>query len=418
MNKDAKKYFAVLSALLFFFFFTWSSSFSLISIWLKQYVGLKSTDTGFIFSAISVVALCAQPIFGFVQDKLGLRKNLLLFIAILLVMSGPFFIGFAAVLRWNIFIGSLLGGLYIGMTFNAGIGVLESYTERVSRIRGFEYGRARMWGSLGWASATFIAGRNIDIDPNYNFIMASIAGTIFFILLALLKSGKPDAYNQLEHGKTSAITIKDILSLLALPHFWALILFMIGTCVYSVYDQQFPIFFASQFATSQQGNEMYGYLNSLQVFLEAGGMFLAPFLVNKIGAKKGLLLASSVMAARIIGSGLVEGPLMISCMKLLHAVELPILLISIFKYNSQHFDKRLSSTLYLVGFQCISSIVAALLSPLAGLGYDTYGFAPTYMAMGTIVIGTTLLSAFLLRGDLAPFSQRKGSVNKNKAQLV
>lgn len=28
------------------------------------------------------------------------------------------------------------------MTFNAGIGVLESYTERVSRIRGFEYGRA------------------------------------------------------------------------------------------------------------------------------------------------------------------------------------------------------------------------------------------------------------------------------------
>ena len=36
-------------------------------------------------------------------------------------------------------------------------------------------------------------------------------------------------------------------------------------------------------------------------------MFVAPFLVNKIGAKNGLLLASSVMAARIIGSGLVEG---------------------------------------------------------------------------------------------------------------
>ena len=63
-------------------------------------------------------------------------------------------------------------------------------------------------------------------------------------------------------------------------------------------------------------------------------------------------------------------------MKLLHAVELPILLISIFKYNSQHFDKRLSSTLYLVGFQCVSSIVATLLSPLAGYGYDHYGFAP------------------------------------------
>lgn len=399
MNKDSKRYYAILSALLFFFFFTWSSSFSLVSIWLNQYVGLKATDTGLIFSAISLIALCAQPLYGFIQDKLGLRKNLLLMIAILLILSGPFFLGFASILRWNIFIGSLFGGLYVGMTFNAGIGVLESYTERVSRMRGFEYGKARMWGSLGWASATFIAGHNINIDPNYNFVMASISGVVFLILLTLLKTGKSDALNQLEHGKSSAITVKDALSLLSLPRFWALILFVIGTCVYGVYDQQFPVFFSSQFATLQQGNEMYGYLNSLQVFLEAGGMFLAPFIVNKIGAKNGLLLASSVMAGRIIGSGLVDGPVMISCMKLLHAVELPILLISIFKYNSQHFDKRLSSTLYLVGFQCVSSIVATLLSPLAGYGYDHYGFAPTYMVMGCIVIGTTLLSALFLRAD-------------------
>ncbi|MEQ5186720.1 MFS transporter, partial [Providencia alcalifaciens] len=148
MNKDSKKYYAILSALLFFFFFTWSSSFSLVSIWLNQYVGLKATDTGLIFSAISLIALCAQPLYGFIQDKLGLRKNLLLVIAVLLILSGPFFLGFASILRWNIFVGSILGGLYVGMTFNAGIGVLESYTERVSRIRGFEYGRARMWGSL------------------------------------------------------------------------------------------------------------------------------------------------------------------------------------------------------------------------------------------------------------------------------
>ncbi len=420
MNKDAKKYYVILSALLFFFFFTWSSSFSLISIWLHQYVGLKATDTGLIFSAISLIALCAQPLYGFIQDKLGLRKNLLLVIAVLLILSGPFFLSFAAILRWNIFIGSILGGLYVGMTFNAGIGVLESYTERVSRIRGFEYGRARMWGSLGWASATFIAGHNINIDPNYNFFMASIAGVIFLILLALLKTDKPDAFNQLEHGKPSALTINDALNLLSLPRFWALILFVVGICIYSVYDQQFPVFFSSQFASLQQGNEMYGYLNSLQVFLEAGGMFVAPFLVNKIGAKNGLLLASSVMAARIIGSGLVEGPIMISCMKLLHAVELPILLISIFKYNSQHFDKRLSSTLYLVGFQCVSSIVATLLSPLAGYGYDHYGFAPTYMVMGCMVVGTTLLSAVLLRADSKALPQHDMTDldSNNKAQPI
>lgn len=399
MNRGSRKYYASLSALLFFFFFTWSSTFSVVAIWLRKYVGLDGADTGVIFSCISIVALCAQPLYGFMQDKLGLRKNLLLFIAVLLIASGPFFMVFGTLLKWNVFLGSAIGGLFIGMTFHAGIGVLESYTERVSRLRNFEYGKARMWGSLGWATATFFAGRNINVNPDYNFIMATVSGLLFLVILLKLKTANTDAYNSLEHGKPSTITVKDALQLFVQPQFWALILFVLGTCIYSVYDQQFMVYFAHQFQNEQLGNEMYGYLNSLQVFLEAGGMFLAPFIVNRIGAKNGLLFASSVMALRIIGSGLVDGAIIISIMKLLHAVELPILLVAIFKYNSLHFDKRLSSTLYLVGFSCMSSVVASILSPLAGWGYDQIGFAHTYLVMGGFVIITTILSAFCLRGD-------------------
>lgn len=414
MNSGSRKYYASLSALLFFFFFTWSSTFSVVAIWLRKYVGLEGADTGFIFSCISIVALCAQPLYGFMQDKLGLRKNLLLFLAVLLISSGPFFMVFGALLKWNVFLGSVIGGLFIGMTFHAGIGVLESYTERVSRLRNFEYGKARMWGSLGWAAATFFAGRNINVNPDYNFIMATVSGLIFLVVLLRLKTANADAYNSLEHGNPSAITVSDALQLFALPRFWALILFVLGTCIYSVYDQQFMVYFAHQFQDEQLGNEMYGYLNSLQVFLEAGGMFLAPFIVNRIGAKNGLLFASSVMAVRIIGSGLVDGAIMISVMKLLHAVELPILLVAIFKYNSLHFDKRLSSTLYLVGFSCVSSVVASILSPLAGWGYDKIGFADTYLVMGVFVVVTTILSAFCLRKDKSNTQQNDEKSQQNE----
>ncbi len=75
----------------------------------------------------------------------------------------------------------------------------------------------------------------------------------------------------------------------------------------------------------------------------------------------------------------------------------PILLVAIFKYNSLHFDKRLSSTLYLVGFSCMSSVVVSIL-PLAGWGYDQIGFAHTISSWGFVII-TTILSAFCLRGD-------------------
>lgn len=146
---------------------------------------------------------------------------------------------------------------------------------------------------------------------------------------------------------------------------------------------------------------MFGYLNSFQVFLEAAGMFCAPWLVNRIGAKNGLIFAGMMMALRIIASGVVVGPVLISITKLLHAVELPVLLVSIFKYNSLNFDKRLSSTIYLVGFACTSSIIGSILSPLAGFSYEKIGFAQTYLIMGGLVFITTFISIFLLRPNVA-----------------
>ena len=397
MKKHHSRSYPLLSALLFFFFVSWSSSSSLLSIWLHQEAGLKATDTGIIFAVLSVSALCAQVCYGFIQDRLGLRKNLLWYITALLILSGPAYLLFGYLLSINILLGSVFGGLFIGLTFNGGIGVLESYTERVARQSTFEFGKARMWGSLGWATATFFAGLLFNINPNLNFLVASCSGIVFFCLLARLKVSTPASLEKVEVG-AERVTLEDALRLLTLPRFWALVFFVVGTCIYSVYDQQFPVYFSSQFATLREGNAMFGYLNSFQVFLEAGGMFCAPWLVNRIGAKNGLIFAGMVMALRMIGSGLVEGPLLISITKLLHAVELPILLVSIFKYNSINFDKRLSSTLYLVGYACTSSVIASVLSPLAGYGYEKYGFAQSYLLMGLMVFSTTFISIFLLRG--------------------
>lgn len=395
IKANSSRSYQILSALLFFFFVTWSSSGSLLAIWLNQEVGLKSQDTGFIYAVISVSALFAQVSYGLIQDKLGLRKNLLWYITILLILSGPAYVLFGYLLKINLLLGSIFGGVFIGLTFNGGIGVLESYTERVARQSQFEFGRARMWGSLGWAAATFFAGLLFNINPIFNFGLASCAGVVFFILLAQLKvSSAPHAMQEAVSG--GKITMEDAIRLLTLPNFWALVFFVIGTCIYSVYDQQFPIYFASQFPTLQEGNSMYGYLNSFQVFLEALGMGLAPWLVNRIGAKNGLIFAGTVMALRMITSGIVEGPVLISIAKLLHAVELPILLVSIFKYNSINFDKRLSSTLYLVGFACTSSVVATILSPLAGYSYEKFGFSQSYLYMGGLVLATTFISIFLL----------------------
>lgn len=407
--KNSKSLYWKLSAYFFFFFFTWSSSYSLFSIWLGQEINLTGAETGIIFSVNAVFALCMQPLYGYISDKIGLKKNILFFISILLVFVGPFYIYvYGPLLQYNVYLGAVVGGLYLGTAFLAGIGAIESYIEKIGRKYDFEYGKSRMWGSLGWAAATFFAGQLYNINPNINFWVASVSA---IILVGIILSVKVEMTEH-EAKRADSVKLKDVGQLFLLKDFWYLMMYVVGvTCVYSVYDQQFPIYYSSLFPTEAMGNQVFGYLNSIQVFLEAGMMFLAPLIVNKLGAKRSLILAGYLMAFRIIGSGLVEGPVGISGMKLIHALELPIMLIAIFKYLAANFDTRLSSVLYLVGFQFASQVGASILSPLAGTLYDSMGFRNAYIIMGIMVLGFTIISMFTLIGT------KKGKENMNIKNL-
>ncbi|AWV38893.1 MFS transporter (plasmid) [Leuconostoc mesenteroides] len=343
----------------------------------------------------AVFGLFSQPIFGYISDKFGNRKNLLYFFAISLTLTAPFFIFvYEPLLRSNFIFGAIIGAIILSSSFS--MGPLESYIEKTGRKYHFEYGKARMWGSLGWATATFFAGAVYNINPDYNFWLASASGAILLVIVMSTKIAVSDT----EKEAASSVSFHDILTLLKLKDFWAFALFSLCiVCVYGVYDQQFPRYFANQFANLKTGNEMFGYLNSLQVFLEAGMMFVAPSIVNKIGPKKSLLFAAFIMASRITLSGVVVGPVLIATIKLMHSFELPVLLIAVFKYLDLHFESRLSSTLYLFGYQFFIQFGTIVFAPLVGIMYDSVGFRTTYMALGIFVFVVFLASMVSLRND-------------------
>ncbi|MDP5133572.1 MAG: MFS transporter [Paraglaciecola sp.] len=395
----SKKTYWLLSGAFFTFFLCWSFSFSLFPIWLSQHIGLSGEMIGTIFSCNAIAALFVMPCYAYLQDKLGLRKHLLIFIALLLLTVGPFFIYvYSSLLLTHFYVAALLGGLFFALTFGAAIGVLECYVERVARTSDFEFGRARLWGSLGWAIATFCAGYLFNKGPDINFWLASLSACVFIILIFSFDLSQAHLTAEKKNDKhAEKFDLKLMSGLLFMKEFWTFVIFVMGvTCVYSVYDQQFSVYFASMFENRQEGNAMYGYLNSFQVFLEAGGMFLAPLLVIKIGAKNSLIVSGLIMAIRIIGSGFADDTVTISLMKLLHAVELPIMLVAIFKYISQTFDARMSATLYIVGFQFSTQITASGLSIFAGMMYDNLGFPLSYKILGSIVLFFTIVSYFLL----------------------
>lgn len=409
-----QSHFRFLCSFVFVFFFAQAMSISLLALWLRSSLQLNGTQAGIVFSANFVAAMCSQPVYGFISDRVGLRKHVLWFVAGLVTLCGLFFtLAYAPLLKANIVAGAILGGIYLGVTFIAGSYALESYVDRIGRRHGFEYSRVRLWGSLGFASAALVSGRLFNIDPSINFFCASAAGLVLLGMLLFWRTGGSAGAAPAQAGQV--VRLAEALALLRNGQFWRFMVFILGvTNLYLVFDQQFPSYFTSLFADQQTGAAMFGYLNSLQIFIEAGGLFVAPLLVKRIGAKRGLLLAGSIMLLRIAGSGLAAGPLSISAMKLLHSVELPILVVSVFRYIACHFDNRLASTIYMVGVSFGHSLGLAILSPLAGKGYDLIGFSNSYLAMAGLGLAFLLLSAWLLSPtapEIARTAQPKESLH-------
>ena len=390
-----RNYFA-LSAVSFLHLFAWSAAMSFFAIWLGQHLGIGATKTGLLYLFNALAALCMQPVLGFISDKIGLKKTLLFTILIILLLIGPFFIYiYGPLLVSNFYLGAILGGIYLGFIFNAGYGVIDSYIYKVSIKYGFEYGRARMWGSFGWAAATYTTGIAMNINPNLAFVSASLAALIAIICLSMAKVEISDV----EMKKANSVSLKDIKHLLQNKDFLFLLFFMIGVgCVYDVYDQQFGVYFVSQFESQAEGNRWFGDLGAIQTFFEAIFLFVTPVIANKLGAKRTLILAGTIMSIRIIGSSLEWGPLWIAAVKCIHSFEKPLFLVGQFKYISKNFDLRLSASIYL-GCLCTSSICASILSPFFGSMYESIGFSQSYLYIGIVAGICTLISQKLLISD-------------------
>ncbi|MCP1495225.1 OHS family lactose permease-like MFS transporter [Peribacillus frigoritolerans] len=388
--------------LFYFYFIIWAIVLGFLPLWLEDVAGLNPSETGIVFSSMSLIALCYQPFLGIISDKLGFKKNLFWVVVILLMFMGPFFrFLYAPLLKANIVVGAIIGSVYLSAVFNGGVGVVESYIERVSRNNGFEYGRVRLFGSIAGATASLIGGVMFVKNPNSIFWFASGAAVFLAVLLFMAKiEGQDHIKSGGPKGKGNEISKKAVLSIFKIKNFWYLSFLIIGTAaIYDVFDQQFPNYYVQFFSSKEYGTDIFSKLVSIQVGLEAILMIFAPVIVNKMGAKNGLILFGVLTFVRIFGSAIATGPVLLSILRLIAAFEMPLLLVSIFKYITGVFDTRLSATIYLLAFNFAKQSAITIFSSVAGSMYSFMGFQNTYYCLSAVVLLVTLISYFTLSND-------------------
>ncbi|MCO6538735.1 MAG: MFS transporter [Gilliamella sp.] len=407
MNQKIKsslsnKNYWIFSLYFFLYFFIMGAYCPFFPVWLKMN-GLDEANTGYVFSFISLFALFFQPLFGLISDKLGLKKHLLWVITLLLVLFGPFFIFvLGPLLKLNVTLGAIVGGLYLGMVFSGGAPAIEALVEKISRRSGFEFGRCRMFGCFGWAICASFVGIMISKDVNAVFWLCSGFALILLILVKIADPAKTtttEVVEQMGLNKPKPFNLKLALDLLSMRKTWFFMLYIVGVaCTYDVFDQQFANFFTSFFTNEQVGREAFGYVTTLGEFLNATVMFFAPLIVMKLGSKNTLLIAGAIMSIRITGSAFASTAVEVVILKTLHMFEAPLLLVGAFKYITKHFPIHLSATVYLIAFCFAKQLSIMFMSTFAGLMYVKIGFEGAYLILGLIAFSFTLISSFTLSG--------------------
>jgi OHS family lactose permease-like MFS transporter len=396
-----------ISSFIFLYFFTWSASIGLLAIWLGQKANLSGTVIGTVFAVNGIFSVILKPIYGYILDKIGMSKYLLYFVVLMSALMAPFFIYvYQPLLLSNTMLGIIVGAIYLSFAWYAGVAACESYSDRYSRLNSMEFGQIRMWGSLGWAVASSFSGLLFNISPAWNFIMGSVASVVMFIVLLSLKVNV-NAANASDVLTKEKIVPADVYALLRNRKFWAFCLYVAGVAwMMFIAEQQFSRYFVTFFSDVHQGNAVFGYLGTVQSGMEFIMYMVIPLVVNYIGAKRGLLIVGVVVGARLIISGLCDSHLLISVLKPLYGLEICLLLVSVFKYIAEHFDKRVNATMYLLGYQAMLYVGNVVVSSPAGLLYDRIGFENTYIIMGATALTFTAISAWTLSACQSKWRQR------------
>ncbi|MFC7877693.1 oligosaccharide MFS transporter [Isoptericola sp. NPDC057391] len=391
--------------LFFFYFAIWQLVMTFLAPWLEEQLGMSSGNIGLLQSMMALTALCLQPFYGYIQDRLGFRKNLFAFVVVMGALMGPFFsFVFPAIVGANQVLGALVGGVFLSLVLNSGVGVVEAFNERNSRANGFEYGHVRLFGSLAGATASLVGGFIWAANPDNIWWVGTFSAIVLGALLFAARTPKPGSAAQAQvateskdRPKVSKDTLKHLLRDRSFVGFMVL---MFGTAaLYDVFDGQYAIYFGHHVTGSGDPQVLFSRVVFVQILLEAAVMVAMPFIINKIGAKRGLQIFALVLVVRVVGSALFTSTEMLILWRLLASIEMPLMLVSVMKYITRMFDVRISATAYMVGFNTAKQVGVFIFSWVFGLSYDAIGFSSSYLVMGVVVLAVLVVASFLMRND-------------------
>jgi nucleoside transporter len=276
----------ILSSMMFLQYYIWGSWYVTMGTFMTKFLGSTGIQIGAAYSALAIATMISPFFIGMIADRffaaqkvLGLLHiigGLLLYIASKVEANGPFY--------WIILLYSL--------AYMPTIALTNSVAFRQMTDPGRQFPVVRVFGTIGWVIAGFmIAILGIEQTP-LTFYMAAIAS----IALGLFSFVLPDT-PPLAKTPTTAKSILGIDALVLFKDRPYLIFFIaaIFVCIPLSFYFGFANLFLNQAGMQNAAGKMVMGQISEALFILA-----IPFLFNRIGVKKMLIIGMTAWLLRYI----------------------------------------------------------------------------------------------------------------------
>lgn len=368
---------------LFFFYY---GSYGILSVYLPLHykrVGMSSEQIGILAALFPLVGIAMNPVWGMVADQAAdprrLIRWLLGFSAVFFLMLGQlshFALLFLAVLLFSIF-------------FTPNNSLLDALTLGVLSRSGGDYGRLRLWGSIGFIFPAVLLWRVLGWKDDLGIVFPLFALLLAVSIVLLFKypfqrrahTPRMDfsAFRLLRQPMVALFFFCNFLQVLAMSGYYS--------------------FFSIYLAELEVSSRHVGFIWAVGPMAETVALFFAWRMIGRWGVK-GMLSASYLATAlRFLTLSLRPPIEVVIGTQLLHA----------FCYGTMHAG----SLYYLTGkagehnragVQGLYNAICLQLSmvvghTLAGFLAERLGLPAMYRSFGFLALGTTLLFALLFRAE-------------------
>lgn len=261
-----------------FYYLSWAVFSALISVYLLG-KGFKASEVSLVVSTSFLTSMIFQPVIDMFSDRYDVKKvNFVLF-----TLAG---IGGLAFMFADSLITITIGYSFVLTLINGTNPVME----KIASSSPYQYGKIRIWGTIGYATGSWLAGMIYQlISPSAIFICFII--TMILCIIGLLGTQTPSELGQNNEEKTKTST---------LFHNYKYLYYLIIAAIFQGITNMANTYIPAMFQNDGLKVSLVSTILSFAVLCEAPLVLFSHKFMDKLTNKRLLIIAYSMITIQFL----------------------------------------------------------------------------------------------------------------------